>query len=261
MNILITNDDGIHAAGIEVLVHIARQLTTDDKIWVVAPLIEQSGVGHCLSYTAPMRVHKMGSQRFAIQGYPADCVIAGLHQLAKDISFDLVLSGVNAGNNSAENATYSGTLGAALEASLQGNLGIALSQFLGPKTKPLDNPFEAAQTHGAALIQEIMAIEREHQETRPYASFYNVNFPPVPAKDVKGRRVIKQGRRPIGGMQSVLQTSPTGREYIWIQSGGQHDAGAPNTDVAANLDGYISITPMRADWTDYDRLEGLKSLE
>lgn len=255
MQILITNDDGIQAPGLQSLIRIAQQLTSPDNIWVVAPMVEQSGVAHCLSYTAPMMVHQHAPQTYAIQGYPADCVIAGLRELAQDVTFDLVLSGVNAGNNSGENAAYSGTLGAAMEASLQGHLGIALSQFFGPDNKHLENPFEATEEHAAALIRKIIDADQSRDASARYRAFYNLNFPPVATKDVKGHHIVPQGRRPTGGMQSQAQTSPSGRKYIWIKGAPQHEPGPAQTDVAVNLDGYISVTPMRADFTDYAELD------
>ncbi len=110
MRILITNDDGINAPGLEVLSEIAADLAgPDGEIWTVAPAFEQSGVAHCISYTHPMMVSKMGERRYAAEGSPADCVLAGLHEVM-DERPDLILSGVNRGNNSAENALYSGTL-------------------------------------------------------------------------------------------------------------------------------------------------------
>ncbi|MEN8708929.1 MAG: 5'/3'-nucleotidase SurE [Paracoccaceae bacterium] len=255
MKILITNDDGIQAPGLQSLIRIAQNLTDPSNIWVVAPMVEQSGVGHCISYTAPMRVHQTAPQSYAIQGYPADCVIAGLHEIAKEVEFDVVLSGVNAGNNSAENAAYSGTLGAAMEAALQGQLGIAVSQFFGPNNKHLANPYEAAEANGAALIRAIIHIDKTRDTAAQYRSFYNVNIPPVAANDVKGHRVVPQGRRPTGGMQSEAQTSPSGRKFIWIKGAPQHDPGVGETDVAVNVEGYISVTPMRADFTDYTELQ------
>jgi len=141
MRILITNDDGIQAPGLEVLLDIAGQLATpEDELWTVAPAYEQSGVGHCISYTMPMRCAKLGERRFAVEGTPADCVLVGVHEVMKDGAPDLILSGVNRGNNSAENALYSGTLGAAMEGALQGIPSIALSQFYGPRCRSFTAP-------------------------------------------------------------------------------------------------------------------------
>ena len=132
MRILITNDDGINAPGLMVLHDIATRIAGDGEVWTVAPAFEQSGVGHCISYTKPMMIAELGPRRFAAEGSPADCVLAGLHDVLDGKLPDLVLSGVNRGNNAAENTLYSGTIGGAMEAALQGVPAIALSQFLGP---------------------------------------------------------------------------------------------------------------------------------
>jgi len=128
MRILITNDDGINAPGLGVLVALAKELAGDDgEVWTVAPAFEQSGVAHKISYTHPTMLVELGPRRFAAEGSPADCVLAGLHQVMKDTPPDLILSGVNRGNNAAENVLYSGTIGAAMEGALQGVPSIALS--------------------------------------------------------------------------------------------------------------------------------------
>jgi 5'-nucleotidase len=152
------------------------------EVWTVAPAFEQSGVGHCISYTHPMMISQMGDRRFATEGSPADCVLAGLHDVMKDNRPDLVLSGVNRGNNSAENTLYSGTIGGAMEAALQGLPAIALSQYYGPANLGLENPFEASAQHGADVVRRILAETPD--EAEEYSRCYDVNFPPVRAGDV-----------------------------------------------------------------------------
>lgn len=260
MRILVTNDDGINASGLTVLEQIAAELAgPEGEVWTVAPAFEQSGVGHCISYAHPSMISELGPRRFAAEGSPADCVLAGIHVILKDARPDLVLSGVNRGNNSAENAMYSGTLGGAMEAALQDLPAMALSQYFGPANKDLENPFEAAQTHGAAVIRKILAATPAHSEG--YRLFHNINFPPVPAADVKGQRAAPQGKRPNTSFSAEEQISPNGRRYMWIRGGNQHVPCAPGTDAAVNLDGYISVTPMRADLTDQAALEALRGLE
>jgi 5'-nucleotidase len=256
MRILITNDDGINAPGLAVLERIAAEIAgPDGEIWTVAPAFEQSGVGHCISYTHPMMVTRFGPRRHAAEGSPADCVLAALHDIMRGAPPDLVLSGVNRGNNSAENALYSGTLGAAMEAALQGLPAIALSQFLGPETDGLADPFEAAATHGAGVVRAL--IDRGIWEGGDYRVFYNVNFPPVPAAGVRGLQVAAQGFRRDTSFGVEAQISPSGRRFLWIKGGAQHRPTAPGTDAAANLAGWISVTPMRADLTAHDLLGDL----
>ncbi|MEE9388908.1 MAG: 5'/3'-nucleotidase SurE [Paracoccaceae bacterium] len=256
MKILVTNDDGINAPGLVTLERIAQEIAgPDGQVWTVAPAFEQSGVGHCISYTKPMMIAQISDRRFAAEGSPADCVLAALCDILPERP-DLVLSGINRGNNAAENTLYSGTIGAAIEAALQGLPAIALSQFMGPDNCDLDDPFEAAAATGADLIRHM--LENAIWDKADYRLFYNVNFPPLPAAKVKGHRVVAQGFRRETFFGVDARQSPTGRKYLWIKGGPQHLPTGPNTDVTANLDGYTSITPMRCDLTAHDTLKTLK---
>lgn len=258
MRILITNDDGINAPGLEVLSRIAEILAgPQGEVWTVAPAFEQSGVGHCISYTHPTMLAELGPRRFAAEGSPADCVLAGLYHVMKDAKPDLVLSGVNRGNNAGENILYSGTIGGAMEAALQGIKAIALSQFFGPLNARLDDPFEAAAAHGAALVQKL--LDHAIWDEADYRLFYNVNFPPLPAADVKGTKVAAQGFRRYTAFSLEPHVSPTGRQFLWIKGGEQGKPTLPGTDVTANVEGYISVTPLRADLTAHDRLAELEA--
>ena len=256
MRILITNDDGINAPGLKVLHDIATEIAGEGgEVWTVAPAFEQSGVAHCISYTHPMMVAELGERRFAAEGSPADCVLAGLYDLMPERP-DLVLSGVNRGNNAADNALYSGTLGGAMEAALQGLPAIALSQYFGPEMVDLDNPFEAASATGADTVRAI--LQNGIGDAADYRIFYNVNFPPFPAAGVKGHKVVAQGFRKDSFFGVEPHLSPSGRKFLWIKGGPQGSPTGPNTDVTANLDGYTSITPMRCDLTAHDKLAALK---
>ena len=124
--ILVTNDDGIHAPGLEALVEIATQLSSD--VWIVAPEVNQSGAGHSLSLSRPIRAREVSEGKFAIDGTPTDCVLFAVKHLMKDRKPDLVLSGVNRGTNIADDVTYSGTIAAAMEGCLLGIPSIAFSQ-------------------------------------------------------------------------------------------------------------------------------------
>ena len=257
MRILITNDDGINAPGLRVLETIAKEIAGEEgEVWIVAPAFEQSGVGHCISYTHPTMLSQFGERRFAAEGSPADCVLAGIYQVMKDAGPDLVLSGVNRGNNAAENVLYSGTIGGAMEAALQGLPAIALSQFFGPENIDLDNPFEAAVSHGVDTVRRL--LRHGHWEAAGYRTFYNVNFPPIPSADVKGLKVVAQGVRPDTRHSVEPHISPSGRLFMWVRGGQQHTDSGPDTDVTANLEGYISVTPLRADLTAHDQLASLK---
>ncbi len=256
MRILITNDDGILAPGLKVLEELAAKIAgPQGEVWVVAPAAEQSGVGHCINYAHPTLLTKLGARRYSAEGSPADCVLAGIHQVMKDDKPDLILSGVNRGNNSAENVVYSGTIGGAMEGALQGVRSIALSQFYGPGNVELDDQFEASTTFGAEVVTDL--LEHGIWKNGDYSVFYNVNFPPVPASGVKGTRVVAQGWRDETNFAVEPHTSPSGRMFLWVTGGPQHLPTAPGTDVAANVDGYISVTPLTADLTVYSALASL----
>lgn len=257
MRILITNDDGINAPGLEMMERIAAEVAgPDGEVWVVAPAFEQSGVAHCISYTHPTMIAELAPRRFAAEGSPADCVLAALGDVMPGNWPDLVLSGVNRGNNSGENVMYSGTIGGAMEAALQGLPAIALSQYMGPGTRELDNPFESALQHGPAVIRALLDRGTWDSDAH-FRLFYNVNFPPVSAVATRGIRTAPQGRRDGVRFGVAPHVAPNGRRFLWI-SGGPQDAPAnPGSDVEANMEGFISVTPMRADLTCHATLAAL----
>lgn len=260
MRILITNDDGISAPGLAVMEDIATEIAgPDGEVWTVAPAFEQSGVAHCISFTNPMMIAEMGARRYAVQGSPADCVLAAIHDVMTDAPPDLVLSGVNRGNNSAENAVYSGTVGAAMEAALQGLPAIALSQYYGPRNTDLEDKFDAARAHGLATVRTL--LDKGVWTRDDYGIFYNVNFPPVPADEVLGLRACYQGFRRDMGFGVKPHHSPSGRKFLWVTGAPQQQPTAEGSDADWNLKGYISVTPMRADLTAHDVLDALTAIE
>lgn len=255
MRILITNDDGISAPGLAVAEAIAREIAgPQGEVWVVAPAFEQSGVSHCVSYIRPMRLEQLEERRFAVEGSPADCVLAGLYEILKDTPPDLILSGVNRGHNVAEDTLYSGTIGGALEGALHGRRAIAMSQYYG-RPGALGDPFSAARAHGAAVVRRI--FDGADWSPRPYAGFYNVNFPPVEAAAVRGLRATVQGHR-LGTTFGVLpQTAPNGRRFLWLTHGHGNADAAPGSDARDCHDGYITVTPLSADLTAHDLIPSL----
>jgi len=256
MRILITNDDGISAPGLEVLSAIATEIAgPGGEVWTVAPAFEHSGVGHCISYTHPTMIAELGPRRFAAEGSPADCVMAALYDVMAGAPPDLVLSGVNRGNDAGENVLYSGTVGGAIEAALQGLRAIALSQYMGRGTDALPDPFAAARVHGAAVVRAI--LERGLWDKADYRLFYNVNFPPVAAEAVKGIRVASQAFRRGSHFSVEPHLSPSGRRFLWIRGGAQAVPTPEGTDNAANLAGYVAVTPMRCDLTAHEVLDDL----
>ncbi|VDC24507.1 5'/3'-nucleotidase SurE [Pseudogemmobacter humi] len=256
MRILITNDDGINAPGLAVLHEIATTIAgPSGEVWTVAPAFEQSGVGHCISYNNPTAIARLGPRSYAAEGSPADCVLAAIYDVLYGAKPDLVLSGVNRGNNAAENICYSGTVGGAMEAALQGIPAIAMSQYMGPATDSLADPFDCARTHGASVVRKL--LDSGIWTNSDYRVFYNVNFPPLSAAESKPMRIAAQGFRRDTSFTAEAQVSPNGRRFLWIKGGPQHTPTLPGTDVAVNLDGHISVTPLRADLTAHDLLEDL----
>ncbi|PZQ50369.1 MAG: 5'/3'-nucleotidase SurE [Rhodovulum sulfidophilum] len=252
MRILITNDDGISAPGLVVAEEIAREVAgPDGEVWVVAPAFEQSGVGHCVSYIRPMRLEPLGPRRFAVEGSPADCVLAAVCDILAESPPDLILSGVNRGHNVAEDTLYSGTVGGAMEGALHGFRSIALSQYFSP-ARPGEDAFAPARAYGVDVVRRL--VEGARWSGAGYHVFYNVNFPAVPATKVLGLRATTQGNRlgPTFGTQP--QTSPNGRRYLWLKHGHGNAGAAPGTDARECHDGYITVTPLSADLTVRDQI-------
>ncbi|MFO7857212.1 MAG: 5'/3'-nucleotidase SurE [Paracoccaceae bacterium] len=256
MRILITNDDGITAPGLAAAEAIAAEVAgPDGEVWVVAPEMEQSGVAHCISYTKPMRLVPLADRRWAVDGSPADCIIVALKHLMAETPPDLILSGVNRGHNVAEDVVYSGTVGGAIEAVVHGFRAIALSQAYGPATANEADMFGAAKAAGADAVRRVLALPWD--EDAAYGLFYNVNFPPVPAEKVKGVRAAAQGRRPNGAFRVQEQVAPNGRTYFWLAHGRGNHESPQGTDARETGDGWVTVTPLRADLTAHDRLEAV----
>ena len=246
--ILISNDDGVEAEGIAVLEKIARTLS--DDVWVVAPATEQSGAGHSLSLHAPLRYKQVGERRFAVTGTPTDAVLVGVMEILKDKRPGLMLSGINRGSNLAEDVTYSGTVAAAMEATLLEIPSIAFSNVI--KNDVIS--WETPEKYAAGIIRSLTSIAWPQHGT-----LMNVNFPPVPPSQVKGVEACPQGRRKLDD-NLHRRTDPHGRPYIWI--GGQRTepfSDEPHADYQRIREGYITITPLNMDMTNYALLEQLRT--
>ncbi|CAN5646992.1 5'/3'-nucleotidase SurE [soil metagenome] len=246
MRILITNDDGISAPGLAVAESIGAELAGPaGEVHVVAPVFEQSGVSHAISYIRPMRLEQLGERRWTVEGTHADCILAGVFEVLKGRPPDVVLSGVNRGHNVAEDTVYSGTVGGAMEAAIHGFKSIALSQYFSGASRGGDM-FAAARAHGAAVCRRL--IETAEWSGPPFATFYNLNFP---AGAVKGVRATVQGARAASfGVEP--QVAPNGRTYLWLTHGKGNADTMPGSDSRECHDGYVTVTPLRADLTAHD---------
>ena len=252
MRILLTNDDGFDAPGMKVLLDIAQTLSND--LWIVAPSDEQSGAGHSLTITRPLRIRQRGDQQYSVDGTPTDSVMMAVAKIMKDGPPDLILSGVNRGANLGEDVTYSGTVSAAMEGALAGIPSIALSQCYARGDLGNDVPFDAALRWGEKVLRPLIKQRMDHR------TLVNINFPAGPAEDVKGVRVVSQGIRDYGRLQIVSNRDPRGFEYHWFGLGPMVETPAHSTDLEATADGYVSVTPLHLDLTHYESMDALAQL-
>jgi len=249
MRILLTNDDGIHAPGLEALETIAGELS--DDVWVVAPETDQSGASHSLTLSEPLRVRKLDDRRFAVRGTPTDCVIMGVRHVL-DSPPDLVLSGVNRGQNIADDVTYSGTIAGAMEGAVMGVRSIALSQAYGFETR--SHPmWETAISHAPAIVDKL--VKRDFPTDR----LININFPDCAPEAVKGVRVTTQGKRDQNTLYVDERRDVRGFRYYWLGFKRELSNPAEGTDLRAVYDGYISVTPLLLNLTDRNFAEALNA--
>lgn len=240
MRILLTNDDGINAPGLYVLEKIAAQLS--DDIWICAPSEEQSGAGHSLTLTRPVRMREHAPKRFSVTGTPTDSVTMGLRKALPGPP-DLILSGVNRGANLGDDVTYSGTVSAAMEGALAGIRSIALSQVYAGEGLGNNVSFSAAEEWGAKVLKPLLDA--------PFAprTLINVNFPPLAGADVKSIRVVRQGFHDYARGSVVEGMDPRGFPYFWFGLHGIEHTLGHNTDLEAIAEGYIAVTPLQLDLT------------
>ncbi|SKB29518.1 5'/3'-nucleotidase SurE [Sphingopyxis flava] len=250
MRILLTNDDGYHAPGFAVLEAIARQLS--DDIWVCAPAEEQSGAGHSLTLSQPVRVRQHGERRWSCTGTPTDSVMIAIGKLMPERP-DLVLSGVNRGANLGDDVTYSGTVSAAIEGALAGIPAIALSQVYAREGMGDTVPFGAAESWGAKVLAPLLKTAMTPR------TLININFPALPADAVRGIRVTRQGFHDYGRGSIVEGTDPRGYTYYWFGLHGIEHSLGHDSDLEAIDDGYISVTPLQLDLTHDASLAALRS--
>ncbi len=240
MNILVTNDDGILAPGLALLAEVCRAV---GAVTVIAPDREQSGTSHSLTLHRPIRPMRRPDGAFQVDGTPTDCVMLALEALMPGRP-DFVVSGVNHGPNMGEDVLYSGTVAAAMEAVVLGVPGIAIS-FAG-------NQPETMATYRDRLVDLVGRITSVPDF--PQDTLLNVNLPRVPAAEVAGVRVTKLGSRFFSGSLARMK-DPWGREIFWIGGGTITWTGDEDSDHAAVGEGYVSVTPLHMDLTDYSLLE------
>lgn len=238
-NILITNDDGIHAPGLRALVEALRDLGT---ITVVAPSGERSAAAQSLTLRSPIYCDQIAEREYAVEGTPADAMILALHKLLPEKP-DLVVSGINRGGNVGENVYYSGTVGAAMEAAINRVPAVAVS--VAYRRKEFD--FAAAAQFTRGLVPLIL------REGLPPGVLLNVNVPQDWAGEVRFTRQSSKITR------NLLQpgVDPRGRQYYWLSEQQFTGGIEPDTDQAAIRDAAVSITPLAFDLTHAQSLNHL----
>jgi len=242
MRILITNDDGYEAYGLEVLYKIASALS--DEVWVVAPHLEQSGKGRGVSLSEPMRLHHRGERRYSIMGTPSDCVQVAVNHILPEKP-DLILSGVNRGFNLAQDVTMSGTVGAAFQGMSLGIASMALSQCL-DFDLDVEAQWQSSLDYGALIVSQLLNVGWKKN------TILNINFPDCPKDEVTGVEITRQGLRDQHEMHAIKCSDPRGRTYFWMDFHDFEQDQCDGSDLKAIAEKRISITPLHLDLTDYD---------
>lgn len=244
MKILCTNDDGYLATGIGVL---GRAASTLGQVTIVAPDREQSATSSSLTLHHPLRARRARDGTWMVDGTPTDCVILAVGELMDDRP-DVCVSGVNHGSNMGEDVLYSGTVAAAMQATVLGIPSVALS-YCGAFPEEMEGLEELV----AGILDGILG-----RDDFPEDTLLNVNLPPIPPEEVRGMRITSLGRRRYA--DSITRADdPSGREYFWIGGGVATWRGPADSDFQAIEDGYVSITPLHLDLTNYGLIEDIRA--
>ena len=251
MRVLLSNDDGIHSPGIQVLAKALVEAGHD--VTVVAPERERSTTSHSLTLHKPLRIYHHGEKQFAVSGSPADCVYMATRFILKKRP-DLVISGINRGANLGQDHFYSGTVAAAREAALTGIRSLAVSLV---HSHSKTNPTLYWET--AARFMATLAGHMDQFQVPP-DRILNINVPNLPAEKIKGVRMSRQGKQ-VYSSEVLEAVDPRGRKYYW--NGGNYSGfePLPNSDCVEVDEGYIAVVPLRIDTTDYELKENLLGLE
>ncbi|MFN2432233.1 MAG: 5'/3'-nucleotidase SurE [Gemmatimonadota bacterium] len=247
---LATNDDGYFARGLQVLVAALEPL---GEVWVVAPDREQSATSHSLTLHHPLRVSHHGDRRFHVDGSPTDCVLLAVHGDLLPRRPDFVFSGVNHGGNMGEDVSYSGTVAAAMEGTILGIPSVAISLVGGDA-----DLLEAYGDTVRAIGREIISTPRD--KSFPEDTLLNVNLPPIEPKAVRGIRVAPLGKR-VYENPVLVDRDPRGKTWYWIGGTGPTWHGEEDSDFRQVDEGYITVTPLHLDLTNYKTLQDLRKWE
>lgn len=244
MEILLSNDDGVHAPG---LAAHARALSELGNVHVVAPDGDRSAFSHALTLEKPLCPTVLDNGFIALNGTPADCVHVALNGLL-GFTPDLVVSGINAGANLGDDVIYSGTVAAAMEGRFLDSLSLAVSAVNAQRSVQYDYDVAAGITLSIVKKLPDLAISRR--------TVLNINIPDLPLKQIKGVKITRLGHR--GPAQDVIEIKdPKGRTHYWIGSAGEEEDAGPGTDFHAIRNGYVSLTPLHADMSSYDTFDAV----
>lgn len=243
MHILVSNDDGILAPGLGLL---AEACSAVGQVTVIAPDREQSGTSHSLTLHRPVRPARRPDGAYQVDGTPTDCVLLALGALMPERPA-FVFSGVNHGPNMGEDVLYSGTVAAAMEGVTLGVPGVAIS-FAGHDPAVMSSYAPLL----ARLVRQIVEVK-----DYPANTLLNVNLPAVPATEVRGIRVTRLGSRYFSESLTRMK-DPWGREIYWIGGGTITWTGGAESDHEAVHDGYVSITPLQMDLTNYRLIDTVR---
>ena len=247
MRILVCNDDGIDSEGIYAL---AETLSEIGEVTVVAPLMEQSAVGHAITMQIPLRVTKSYKEGkffgYAVNGTPADCIKIGIRNIMKQRP-DLVVSGINHGSNTAINIIYSGTVSAAREAAIMDVPAMAVS---------ITN-HEVKDFSFAAKVSRLLAMEIAGKDI-PKGTLLNVNVPDVDEKEIAGIMLTKQGKSKWDDIYEQ-RIDPYGKDYFWLTGNLMEVDTEIETDQVAIKKNYVSVSPIHFDLTDYETFDKMKT--
>ncbi|MEQ1566239.1 MAG: 5'/3'-nucleotidase SurE [Myxococcota bacterium] len=247
MRVLVSNDDGYDAPGLQAL---AARLQRDADVFVVAPTDEQSAQSHSLTMTRPLRLITRGPQRWAVTGTPADCIYVALHHVMVDQPPDLVISGINNGSNLGSDVHYSGTVAAAREACLHGYQSIAVSLHR--------EPDDAVKHWDAAAELAATVIARVREHPLPRLVLLNVNVPNRPLAQQRGLKAARLGDRVYAPLVDERR-DPRGRSYLWIGGPHLHFGEVAEADGPAVEDGWATVTPLSAAITSEEELTRIRS--
>lgn len=250
--ILISNDDGIRAPGIQALKHVFQEV---GQVWVIAPEQEQSAKSHSISLNEPLRFKKYGEREFSVSGSPSDAVYCGLHHFLPRPP-DLVVSGINAGPNLGNDVIYSGTVAAAMEGAMFGNRAIAVSLCL-PEHQDRLRGVKLDYSQAAQITREL-AVGVLQKPTQPGITL-NVNVPHGRENDPKGFKVCRLGF--TDWASSVHEREdPRGKRYYWIGGERSGSDGIPESDNEAIAAGFVSVTPLHYDLTEFRSFDYIRGL-